>query len=195
MFQIVSGEVEFTTPRPFESKSARVKLSFTVDPGVDPELATAHVADIARRRAEGIVAQDHVVQAATPVPPMVQRRRAATANAPSPVVPTPASAPPATPAADPFGSTTAPSAPNAPTAEPASTAVAAVVLSDDAMRDACARKVNGADPTQRPAVTAKVRDLIAKFCGGDPKSAIGVPIEQRQAFLAELAAVSLGGTK
>lgn len=53
--QITNGTVEFTTPRPFEAKSARVSLTFMVADGEDAEAVAATVGEIAQRRALAMV--------------------------------------------------------------------------------------------------------------------------------------------
>ncbi len=54
-FAITNGTVEYTTPRPFESPSARVTLSYTIEPGEDAEAKTEMVGEIAKRRAVGML--------------------------------------------------------------------------------------------------------------------------------------------
>lgn len=48
---ITSGTVEYTTPRPYDSPSARVALTFAVAPDADPETVTAEVGEMVKRRA------------------------------------------------------------------------------------------------------------------------------------------------
>ena len=53
---IISGTAEFTTPRPFEAKSSRVALNFTVPEGVSEEDYMAQVGRMARQQALAMVA-------------------------------------------------------------------------------------------------------------------------------------------
>lgn len=53
--EVFSGSAKFTTPRPFESCSAEVMLSFTIAPSEDPEAVTAAVGMMARRQALAMI--------------------------------------------------------------------------------------------------------------------------------------------
>jgi len=213
MFQIVSGEVEFTTPRPFETKSACVKLSFTIDPGMNAEEAIALVGAMAKNRAEGMIsnkligglvsiAEDVVVP--PPIPPTKGRKVVSPAvssvstQEPASVTTNVSALPSAgqVPDASPFGATSAPSSDAAPVGPiPSSVSVAGptprIPLTDKAMQEACADKVNKADLAGRDALKAKVIALIkSSIPEGGPVTVIAVPAEKRMQFLAELAALA-----
>ena len=73
---IVAGECEFTTPRPFEARSARVKLSFTVDPGETAEDVMILVGTVARRQAYMMIQDANVPQPAEQPAPRTRAPRA-----------------------------------------------------------------------------------------------------------------------
>jgi hypothetical protein len=107
---IISGTVEFTTPRPFEAKSARVALNFTIPDGLTIDQSDQYIAAVGlMARAQALnIASDNPAKvvdysnepvaeapAAPPTPP-ARGRRAAAAPPPAPVSDAPpASAPPA----------------------------------------------------------------------------------------------------
>lgn len=189
-FQIVSGEVEYATPRPFELSSARVKLTFTVEPGADPEPAMAAVGQMARARAEAMVSG----APAAAVPPTTRTRKPAETPPPTGALTTltaQAVAPP--PPTSVIGSTTAQSAQVAQTVVGVSTGAADPRLTDLAIKEACAARVNavkvaGADTTN---IVNGVRALVAKYTGGPGISITTVAdLTLRSQFLLELAGLS-----
>jgi hypothetical protein len=111
---IISGTAEFTTPRPFESRSARVALNFTVPDGADVDRVIAKVGSMARIHAHMMISdkvdpeatiaqhdgpfivlgsqQEAALKTGDVIPPTPAaaprtRTRAAAAPPPAPVVP------------------------------------------------------------------------------------------------------------
>lgn len=198
-YEIVSGEVEYTTPRPFETNSARVKLSFTIAPGADPNQATLLVGNMARQRAENMVdgrmtATEVLAEEGAPVPPTRTRAKPAIVA----------------PAALPGQNATPPQPTVAQTVEPGPTSVIAPTsvvqpvglipspasvdprLSDQALKEAQSVKMNaiklaGQDTTS---MANAIKALRAKFTG-DPALSITVVTDMtlRAQFLNELAAL------
>jgi len=58
--EVFSGVAKFTTPRPFESNSAEVVLSYTIAPGEDPEAVAAVVGQMAKRQAQAMIGVTHM---------------------------------------------------------------------------------------------------------------------------------------
>ena len=63
MGQITTGNVEFTTPRPFEANSAKVSLSFTTEGEPDIEAFIHFVGQMARRQAYAALIADAPAEA------------------------------------------------------------------------------------------------------------------------------------
>jgi hypothetical protein len=61
---IVGGNMEYTSPRPFEAASAKASISFSVDPGEDAEAVASHAGDMARRHVARMLGQIHELSAA-----------------------------------------------------------------------------------------------------------------------------------
>src|ERR1700675_4158786 len=105
---IVAGECEFTTPRPFEARSARVKLSFTVDPGESVEKMIADTGAQARTHAYAMINGSEIVQHVPAEAPRTRAPRAVPPTAPAvaaepPPAPMASEVQSATGALDPFG--------------------------------------------------------------------------------------------
>jgi hypothetical protein len=66
MGQITTGNVEFTTPRPFEANSAKVSLSFTTEGEPDVEAFVHFVGQMARRQAYATLTADALAEAPKP---------------------------------------------------------------------------------------------------------------------------------
>lgn len=87
MANVFAGEVEFTTPRPFEARSARVKLQFTIEPGEDADAVVATVGTAARAYAYGMIndttdpAPAAVETVQQVIPPLARGRRPKTVEA------------------------------------------------------------------------------------------------------------------
>ena len=159
---IVAGECEFTTPRPFEARSARVKLSFTVDPGENVEPLIAEVGAMARQHAFAMINDTNVPQPAEQPAP---RTRAPRAVPPSqPAMSAPVALTEGTPA-DPFAGG-AP-AQSAPASVPASATVSnkapptPVVEITDAELRSTIKDIVARDPKY----TQPIMDLIFEFTG------------------------------
>src|ERR1700676_1139185 len=71
MGQITTGNVEFTTPRPFEANSAKVSLSFTTEGEPDIEAFVRFVGQMARRQAYAALIADATTEA-----PKIRAKRA-----------------------------------------------------------------------------------------------------------------------
>ena len=159
---IVAGECEFTTPRPFEARSARVKLSFTIDPGENADKVIAETGTTARTYAYAMINGSEIVQHA---PVEAPRTRASRAVPPSqPAMSAPVALTEGTPA-DPFAGW-AP-AQSAPASVPASATVSnkapptPVVEITDAELRSTIKDIVARDPKY----TQPIMDLIFEFTG------------------------------
>jgi hypothetical protein len=194
---IFAGETEFTTPRPFEAKSARVKLSFTVDAGQDAAVVGAETGALARTLAYQMIGETAAVTLTE-----TTKRRGPTSQA-APVVQAtvtsavvtdqstglsaPTAASPSEGAHDPFGAPGAPAS-SAPGSVPASATVSneapptpAVEITDAMLQGAITAK--NADARNTP----KIKELIVSFTG-DPVAKIYAVTDQmrRAQFLEQL---------
>ena len=182
---IVAGECEFTTPRPFEARSARVKLSFTIDPGENADKVIAETGTTARTYAYAMINSSEIVQHA---PVEAPRTRAPRAVPPS--ISTAAPTPPAEPPSDPFAGG-AP-APSAPASVPASGIVSnkapptpVAEITDAMLQEALKTKV-----AKDAKHTAGAMALVREFTG-NPLALIYTVTDQakRAEFLTRLAAL------
>lgn len=186
MSAIFAGECEFTTPRPFESRSARVKLSFTVDQGENADAVVAAVGTAAREYALAMVNGTSVAPAAEVEAPKTRTRKA-----PEPT-PEPAPVPleRAAPEIDAFNAAgaVAQSAPGSATvsdtalSDPSKSSVQEIT--NEHLMDAITRKNGDARNT------AAIKELIVSFTG-NPLDKIYVVTDQakRADFLTKLAAL------
>jgi hypothetical protein len=160
---IINGTVEFTTPRPFEAKSARVSLSFTVEAGADAELTTFEVGQMARRQAYSMIAELTMTTAEPAAKEPAPRRRAP---------------PPSTEiSGGPFGDPLPPAV-TPPVAPPAA------AISNDHLQHAILEK--NADVRNTDAIKA----LIIEFTGDPLKKIYTVEDQAKRAeFLGKLAAL------
>ena len=182
---IVAGECEFTTPRPFEARSARVKLSFTVDPGENVDKVIAETGTTARTYAYAMINGSEIVQHA---PVEAPRTRAPRAVPPS--ISTAAPTPPAEPPSDPFAggapaSSAQASAPVSDIALKQAPPTPVAEITDAMLQDALKAKV-AADPKHTPGAMALVREFTA-----NPLANIYTVTDQgkRAEFLSRLAAL------
>ena len=213
---IISGSVSFTTPRPFESKSATVTLAFTPPENVDPEVYTATVGQMARRRAEAMISDTRYdaemanKPAGEVLPPTSAatsrtRTRAAAAPPPAPatvasvasaggdlvpgeVIPPTSQAAPLPPSALP-GSTTTDTDPLAAPAAQTSAAGLPVNLSDAALNNAITAKLSSfeAGTPERQALTVAIKNLRAEYTGGlETPWALVQDADKRTMFLGRL---------
>lgn len=195
---IFAGETEFTTPRPFEAKSARVKLSFTVEADEDAGVVADQTGRMARQLAERMISDtpstEQLGVAVTEVPKRPRTR--ATPPAPEPTgerVPdkvTDEGAVVVAPPADPFAAgAPVPSEPaSAPVSEAASNdpskSSAVEPITDEYMLGAIVAKNGEVRNTQL------INDLIVTFTGDPLIKVYAIKQEQRQEFLTKLAALA-----
>ena len=159
---IVAGECEFTTPRPFEARSARVKLSFTVDPGENVEPLIAEVGAMARQHAFAMVNDTNVPQPAEQPAPRTRAPRA--------VPPTTQSS--AASATETGSTATDPFVGGAPVQNAPASAVASDTVSNNApptpvveITDAELRSTIKDIVARDPKYTQPIMDLIFEFTG------------------------------
>lgn len=191
MPQVFAGVVEFTTPRPFEAKSAKVTLSFTIADGEDAEAATAMVGALARRQASTMIGEQ-VEQSPRPVlsPPTAEdaaiARDAAPAKAARRTAPKAAATPPAGDGWGDAGPTSG--AATADTASPpAETPAAPPVITDDMLNKACSAKAQAFAEAGVPGGTVRIHALRAAFTGSPTKKITEVEdMDARREFLAQL---------
>lgn len=217
MANVFAGEVEFTTPRPFEARSARVKLQFTVDPGEDADRVVLLTGAAARNHAYAMINGGEVpIEAVEPTPmpepPKTRTRQAKAAEGAQvdPFVAKPGTdaskaatdtgtGPSATPAAGPSeGAQVDPFvAAGAPVQSAPASAAASATVSNDPSPTPAAEITNEAlqdaikaKLASDAAYTAQVVELIQKFTG-DPLAKIYTVEDQtrRAEFIAQLKAL------
>lgn len=199
--QITNGSVS-RVYKPGDYEGRTINLSFTLDPGDNPEQCVADVAGMAERRARDAYTAYLAGGAVPPTPPApvpaTRSRKAGsspatnTATAPSDPASAPVSGTVSELVADPFGANAAQdtSAASATGASPPASSVDASDprLTNDGMRAAITRKVDTAP--DRTAISAGIRDLVASYTGDriSPIYTVEDPAKRAE-FLDKLAAL------
>lgn len=209
MSNIFAGEAEFTTPRPFESSSARVKLSFTVTEGEDAAVVGINTGLLARRLAEQMISAEPGKLPEVTLTPTPTRRRAAPtqtvenvaqATATSDAATALSTGPSALPAASPSEAVQDPFAAGAHVPSEPASAAASETASNDPSKSSENALIAVTDAMLQDAIKAKVQadarftqpvmELIQSFTN-DPLAKIYTVEDQgkRNYFLAKLAEV------
>ena len=187
---IVAGECEFTTPRPFEARSARVKLSFTVDPGENVDKVIAETGTTARTYAYAMINGSEIVQHAPVEAPRTRAPRAVPPPQPATVGADSGTVAEVPATSDPFAggapaSSAQASAPVSDIALKQAPPTPVAEITDAMLQDALKAKV-AADPKHTPGAMALVREFTA-----NPLANIYTVTDQgkRAEFLSRLAAL------
>lgn len=206
MANVFAGEVEFTTPRPFEARSARVKLQFTIEPGEDADRVVLLTGAAARNHAYAMIngAEVPIEPAAVVEPPKTRTKQAKAPTDPFDAKPGTDASKPVTEtdigptataiaslsegqAADHFVAAGAPaqSAPASATVSNDPSPTPGAEITNEALQDAIKAKL-----ASDAAYTAQVVELIQKFTG-DPLAKIYTVEDQtkRAEFIAALKAL------
>ncbi len=192
---VTSGEVEYTSPRPFDSAAARVKLTYTVAPTQDAEAVGDAVGAMAKRQAQRILGQ--AVDAAEPRS-IAQDVRNTKEYPPDGIRPR---GPGAVSVVDIMGKAANPTVTaaqpvveveqsEAPAPEPA-TITDKRLMDEVTARNAALITAAGDDDMKRQSVPVSIHALIGEYTDVPPGPGrlSKIPQEQRAAFLKALAAL------